>query len=131
GLFSFSTYRDPRIVETLKVFEKSAAFIRSDAFRDEDIKEAVLQICSDIDKPDPPGPAAKKAFMRRIVLLTDELRSRFKKRLLSVNRADVIRVAKRYFEDQNPDRSVVVISGEELLKSANQRLAEPLFLQRI
>ena len=58
------------------------AFITSGKYQDEDIKEAILQVCSDIDKPDPPGPAAKKSFYRKIVSMKDEDRRRFKKRLL-------------------------------------------------
>jgi hypothetical protein len=131
GLFSFCTYRDPRIIESLNVFEKSTEFIRSGEFKDEDIKEAVLQVCSEIDRPDPPGPAAKKAFMRDVVLLTDEMRSRFKKRLLMVNRREILRVVEQYFQASDSTSSVVVISGEEQLNSANQQLTSPLILNRI
>ena len=64
GLFSFASYRDPHIVATLGAFDGAMAFIRSGDFTPEDIKEAVLQVCSEIDKPDPPGMAARKAFFR-------------------------------------------------------------------
>ncbi len=132
GLFCFSSYRDPHIVSTQKVYDAAQDFIRSGNFSDEDIKEAILQVCSEIDRPDPPGPAARKAFLRTIVSLSDEARERFKKRLLKTTRRQVVRVAERYFSGRNERHAVAVISGEDKLNSTNQKLAEnPLTLFRI
>jgi len=83
GLFSFASYRDPHIVNTLITYKSAFDFIKSGNYTSEDIKEAILQICSEIDKPHPPGPAAKKAFFRKIVSLSDDMRRHFKERLLA------------------------------------------------
>jgi Zn-dependent M16 (insulinase) family peptidase len=132
GLFSFASYRDPHIISTLNAFDNAAAFIRSGNFSDEDVNEAVLQVCSEIDKPDPPGPAARKAFYRQIVSLTDEMRIRFKTELLSLTRRKVMRVAEKYFAGKDTQKAVAVISGEDKLNAANEKLAgSPLKLYRI
>jgi hypothetical protein len=89
-------------------------------------------VCSEIDKPDPPGPAARKAFYRKIVSLSDEIRSRFKTRLLSLTRNDVMQAAGKYFDIRPQQRAVAVISNEAKLKEANQVLADqPLKLYQI
>jgi Zn-dependent M16 (insulinase) family peptidase len=132
GLFGFGSYRDPHIVATLKVYEAAAEFARSGSYSDEDVKEAILQVCSEIDKPDPPGPAARKAFYRKIVCLSDEIRGQFKTKLLSLTRQDVKRAAEKYFVTPPEQRSVAVVSSEEKLKEANQQLADhPLKLYQI
>jgi Zn-dependent M16 (insulinase) family peptidase len=132
GLFCQASYRDPHIVSTLNVFKNAAKFIRSGAFGDEDINEAILQVCSEIDKPDPPGPAARKAFYRKIISLSDEARQSFKERLLALTRLQVLRAAKKYFDQDPKKHAVAVISGEEQLKSANKKLPQnPLELYRI
>jgi Zn-dependent M16 (insulinase) family peptidase len=132
GLFCFGSYRDPHIVETLKVYDAAADFIRGGRYAAEDVKEAILQVCSEIDKPDPPGPAARKAFYRRIVALSDEIRSQFKTRLLALKRRDVRQTAEKYFDIQPARRAVAVISNTEKLKEANQQLADqPLKLYQI
>jgi Zn-dependent M16 (insulinase) family peptidase len=132
GLFSFASYRDPHIVATLNAFDNAAAFIRAGKFGDEDVDEAVLQVCSEIDKPDPPGPAARKAFYRKIISLSDEMRLRFKSALLSLTRKKVMQAAEKYFDWKETDRAVAVISGEDKLDAANQKLADsPLKLYRI
>ncbi len=86
GLFSFGSYRDPHIQRTLDVYAGVSAFIASGDYSEEDIHEAILQVCAEIDKPDPPGPAARKAFYRRLVGLDDQQRQAFKERLLGLNR---------------------------------------------
>ena len=132
GLFCLASYRDPHIVATLKTFGNAAAFIRSGSFGEEDVNEAILQVCSEIDKPDPPGPAARKAFYRSIVSLTDDMRAQYKSRLLNLTRKQVIQAAEKYFDGNEEKKAIAVISGEEKLKAANEMLiANPLKLNRI
>ena len=132
GLFGFGSYRDPHIVATLKAYAAAAEFIRGGTYTEEDVKEAILQVCSEIDKPDPPGPAARKAFYRKIVSLSDDIRLRFKTRLLSLNRRAIGRAADQYFGPQCEHGSVAVISNEAKLKEASQQLADqPLKLYQI
>ncbi len=131
GVFSLASYRDPHIVETLAVFETAPAFLRSGEITENDIHEALLQVCADIDKPDPPGPAARKAFTRRLIGLSDELRREFKARLLALDRRTVAAAAERWLPEGLKGASVAVIGSEESLAQANRRLAEPLELHRI
>jgi len=132
GLFSFASYRDPHVVSTLKVFGDAASFIRSGSFSDADVDEAILQVCSEIDKPDPPGPAARKAFYRNIVSLTDDMRSHFKSQLLSLTRKRVMQAAENYFDEDGIGKAVAVIASDEKLTSANSKLTgNPLTLYQI
>jgi Zn-dependent M16 (insulinase) family peptidase len=131
GVFSLASYRDPHIAATLEVFQRAADFLRSGAFDETDIQEAILQVCSEIDKPDPPGPAARKAFFRRIIALSDEMRENFKQRLIALSRREVAAVAERYFGGGLSRCSVAVIGGEERLREANTQLEEPLELHKI
>jgi presequence protease len=124
GQFCFASYRDPHIINTLNVYEKAFDFIRSGNFSEEDVKEAILQICSEIDKPDPPGPAARKAFYRRILSLSDEARETYKQQLLILNRDRISQVAEKYFRADFSSHGVAVISGEEKLASANKQLGD-------
>jgi presequence protease len=132
GIFYFGSYRDPHIVSTLKAYDGARSFIRSGHFSDEDIKEAVLQVCSEIDKPDPPGPAAKKAFFRQIVSLSDDMREHFKKQLLAMTREKVVNAAEKYFAGPADLQAVAVLSNTEKLNDANKALAQnPLKLFKI
>ncbi len=132
GIFAMASYRDPHIVATLNAFDGANEYIRSGEFTDEDIKEAILQVCSDIDKPDPPGPAARKAFFRSLVALTDERRQTFKQALLALTRTQIMATADAYFDSASQNRAVAVISGKDKLEEANTRLAnQPLTIHAI
>ena len=132
GLFSLASYRDPHIARTLNVFEGVVDFMHSGKFESEDIKEAVLQVCSEIDKPDPPGPAAQKAFSRLIIGLHDEERIKFKQQLLQVTPDKLLDVVDRYFKTGTAHTGIAVIAGEEHLKKDNEELKNrPLSIQTI
>ncbi len=132
GIFSMGSYRDPHIVTTLKVFEEAGDYLRKNPIRDEDVSEAVLQVCSGIDKPDTPGPAARKAFYRDIVGLDDDMRRQYKAGLLKVRKKDLDDLVDLYFTRDPAKASVAVISGEEKLKEANGKLGpRPLDLHKI
>ena len=123
GTFSFASYRDPNIERTLAVYRNACDFITGDTITDEDIKEAILQVCSEIDKPETPGPAAIKAFFRDQVHLSDEKRMAFKKALLAVTRDQVAQAARIYFKADATDKGTAVISAKERLEAANAALA--------
>ncbi|MFO7838767.1 MAG: insulinase family protein [Desulfosalsimonadaceae bacterium] len=132
GLFYFGSYRDPQIINTLKVYEAAAEFITSGDYSDENVKEAILQVCADIDRPDPPGPAAAKDFYRRLINLSDETRRRFKERLVQLDKQTVLETAQTYFGPKKSAAAVAVISNKTELEKANQQLREnPLELHRI
>jgi Zn-dependent M16 (insulinase) family peptidase len=131
GVFSLASYRDPHILATLEAFQRAADFVCSGRFGEEDVKEAILQVCSEIDKPDPPGPAARKAFFRTLIALSDDLRLGFKQRLVALERPEVVAAAERYFGRGLKDCAVAVIGSEEKLKEANATLTEPLTLHKI
>jgi hypothetical protein len=122
GLFSYASYRDPHIINTLKIYGGVPSFIRAGDYSEEDVKEAILQVCAETDKPDPPGQAARKAFYRKIVFLSDDMRARYKRGVLSVTRKKVIETAKKYFGENERKHGIAVISGEEQLKAANEQL---------
>ncbi|MBF0120872.1 MAG: hypothetical protein HQK79_18750 [Desulfobacterales bacterium] len=123
GLFAFASYRDPHIISTLKTYDNAVDFINNPQnYSDEDIKEAILQVCATIDKPDSPGIAAKKAFYRKLMFLSDDIRINFKQKLLSLKKEDVTKVAQKYFGKKEKKEGIVVISSEEKLKEANEKL---------
>jgi hypothetical protein len=131
GTFGLASYRDPHITQTLGVFQGAAEFICGGGFAETDVNEAILQVCAEIDKPDPPGPAARKAFYRDIIRLTDALRLEFKQRLIALDGRQVAEAAQRWFGEGLKDCSVAVIGSDEALKEANSQLGEPLTLHKI
>ena len=122
GIFSFGSYRDPHIKRTLDVYKDACAYIIRGAFTQTDVKEAILQVCSDFDKPDTPGPSAMKAFYRDITRMTDEIRQQFKDSLLRLDKKRIQEIAQRYFGIDEDQKGISVISSKTLLETANEAL---------
>ncbi len=134
GIFSFGSYRDPNITRTIDVYDKACDFIKSGDYSDDDIKEAVLQVCADIDKPETEGPASLKAYYRSLMNLSDEKRRKFKAALLSITRDQIKTTARTYFDISDDKKGTAVISSKTMLENVNSTLAEgrsPLELHRI
>ncbi len=129
GIFNFASYRDPHIIDTLSVFSKARDFIKNpENYTDEDVKEAILQACSVIDKPETPA-AAKKAFFRKLIKLPDTAREEFKKELISIDKKKVLNAADKYFNENDYD--FAVISNADKLNEANNRLSEKMVVKEI
>jgi Zn-dependent M16 (insulinase) family peptidase len=124
GIFSFGSYRDPHITRTLEVYKNACAFIINGQYSSTDIKEAVLQVCSEIDKPETPGPAAMKAFYRKITKLDDDIRRRFKDSLLTISKRKIQNIAQKYFTIDDNKKGTAVISSKQGLEKANRQLAD-------
>lgn len=131
GRFCFASYRDPHIKNTLEVYDRAVDFLKSGQYSQEDVKEAILQVCSDIDKPDTPAERGTRAFRRRLTALTDDRRRAFKLGVTEVTRKKVLAAADDHFPDNSQSRATAVISSEEKLRQANQQLHPPLTLQTI
>ncbi len=135
GIFSFGSYRDPHITRTLDVYDSACEYIIKGGYTQTDVKEAILQVCSDIDKPETPGPAAMKAFYRDIARLTNDIRRQFKDQLLQLDKDRVTAIAEKYFDLKGRQAGVSVISSRTSLEQANQVLEKqgkpPLKLYKI
>ncbi|WP_457552620.1 insulinase family protein [Desulfobacula sp.] len=124
GLFSFGSYRDPHIKRTLDVYQKACDFIVMGDYSQTDVKEAILQVCSEIDKPETPGPAAMKAFYRDITKLDDTIRQQFKDSLLHLDKKRIQIIAQKYFTIDESLKGTAVISSKTSLEQANLELAK-------
>ena len=134
GLFSFGSYRDPHINRTLDVYKKACDFMISGDYSQTDIKEAILQVCSEIDKPETPGPAAMKAFYRNIIKLSDDIRCQFKDALLGLDKQKIQTIAQKYFAVDDSLKGTAVISSQTNLDAANkerEKKGNPLTLFKI
>lgn len=124
GIFSFGSYRDPHIKRTLDVYKKACDFIVNGDYSQTDVKEAILQVCSEIDKPETPGPAAMKAFYRDIIKLGDDIRQQFKDSLLQLDKRRIQIIAQKYFTIDETQKGTSVISNKANLEKANIQLKE-------
>lgn len=132
GLFSMLSYRDPHVLRTLKVYDDAVDWVISGEFSDESIKEAILGVFSDLDKPLSPSGQAAHEFANRRQGLTLEMRNELRGQLLAIDRQALIAVAETYLHEENADSAISVLAGEAALDAANAELGDAaLELHRI
>jgi Zn-dependent M16 (insulinase) family peptidase len=132
GLFSLLSYRDPHILRTLKVYDAAVDWVISGDFSDESVKEAILAVFSDLDRPLSPAGQAAQEFANLRQGLTLEMRNQLRGLLLAVDRRALIGAAETYLRQEAADCAVSVLAGEAALERANAELgAAALAVQRI
>ncbi|MCW8859112.1 MAG: peptidase M16, partial [Deltaproteobacteria bacterium] len=122
GLFSMLSYRDPHILRTLNVYDQAIAWAVAGDYPEDSVKEAVLAVFSDLDKPLSPAGAGGQEFANIRQGMTLEMRNQMRQQLLSVNADALQRVARRYL--LQGQSATAVLAGEAALLEANEKLAE-------
>ncbi len=117
GIFSFLSYRDPHIKRTLQVYDEAARWAADGNFSDEAIREALLSVFSNLDRPLSPGNRGNHEFSNLRQGLTLKMRQQFRRNLLATTRNDLTRVAKEYLLN-NPIASIdSILASDEKLRT--------------
>ncbi len=119
AVFRFFSYRDPRLVETLKDFDLSINWLLEKSHDTSKLEEAILGVVSSIDKPGSPAGEAKGAYHSMLFGRTAEQRRQFRQRILSVTIDDLQRVAREYLKPENASIAAVT-SADKARELASQ-----------
>ena len=105
--FRFYSYRDPRLTETLKDFNRSVEWLLAEKHDERLLEEAILNVVSGIDKPGSPAGEARNAFQANLFGRTAEQRRSFRERILKVSLDDLIRVGDTYLNQGQASTGIV------------------------
>jgi len=120
GLFAFTSYRDPNIARTFKVFSDSVAEVLQGNLDPEEVKEAVLSACGAVDPLESPDTKGRRRFFDDLSGYTRQRREAFKRGLLSLKSEDLVRVAEAYLA---PDQAcLATISSPDKIAEANRQM---------
>ncbi|MDX2481438.1 MAG: insulinase family protein [Desulfuromusa sp.] len=122
GQFSMLSYRDPHILRTLKVYDQAIDWAVAGEFPPDSVKEAVLAVFGDLDKPLSPAGAGAQEFANIRQKMTLEMRNQMRQKILAVDGPALQMVAEKYLK--NGESSVAVLAGEAALQQANELLGE-------
>ncbi|WP_458400707.1 insulinase family protein [Mailhella sp.] len=88
GAFTFASYRDPNVAETLKVYRGTAEYLGNLSLSEADITRAVVGAIGDVDSYMLPGAKGSAAFSRWMSGETDEERQRIREEILATRLSD-------------------------------------------
>jgi len=131
GLFSFLSYRDPHIEETLQIFKDAQDFYSKNEISFADMEKAIISTIGMIDKPSSPAGRGYTSLMRDFAGITDSMRRKFRDDILSATPQKLKDTLVDYFSQAAKSAAVAVYSSPEKLNEANTRLKEKLILENI
>lgn len=124
GLFSMLSYRDPHLLRTLQVYRDAAEWAAAGSFSDDDIREAILAVFGNLDRPVSPAGKGQREFGYRLQGLSAANRQALREGILVVDRSTLQRLADAYLLSGWEGSAVGVVSAEGLLQEANRQLGE-------
>lgn len=129
GLFAFLSYRDPRIVETLNIFDEAQKYYSQHLFNKEELEKSVISTIGAMDKPMDPAGRGYTSMMRHFAGVSDEMRQSFRYSVLSATPQNIKECTEKYFAGATKTDAVAVYSALEKLNEANNILDNKLIIE--
>ncbi len=132
GLFSFASYRDPCIRETLDTYAAVPRVVAEEFdLSDDAVEQCIIGAVKVLDRPIRPGSAVAAAMMRHLTGVTWEKRVRFRESLLSVTGDELRRAAETIIAPGLATAPTCVLSSHTRLDKANGELTEKLAVEDV
>jgi hypothetical protein len=120
--FSFYSYRDPHIAQTLESFEKGIEVVASGGFTESDLEEAKLGVLQSLDAPISPASKTVFAYCWQRAGKTYAMLQEYRRRILTLSTQEIANAATQHLLNRKERGTPVVFASKELLEKENQIL---------
>ena len=117
GNMYFGSYRDPNLVETLNVYDKTAEFLRNFNVSDREMTKYIIGTISNIDMPLTPALKGELASSAYIAEMTDEMRQQQRDEILATTQED-IRALADLVDACMKENAICVLGGSNKVNEA-------------
>jgi hypothetical protein len=118
GVFAFSSYRDPNLLETLKVYDETASFLGAAEIGEAEIVKSIIGVIGQVDDYLLPDAKGYLSLRRYLVGETDESLQRVRDEILSA-RIEDFRAFGAALAGLAATGRVVVMGSPEAVAAAN------------
>ncbi|MFH1039025.1 MAG: insulinase family protein [PVC group bacterium] len=121
GTFSLSSYRDPHVSATLRVYAGVCDYIEKEMdLSPSGVEQAIIGTVKYLDRPIRPEQAVELALVRHLGQITDGKIRAFRERLFSLTGSDIRRASAEVLRPAFAKSSICVIAGREKLEAVNR-----------
>ena len=117
--FSFVSYRDPEVGNTLDIYDRTADFLRQVNLDQRELDKLVIGTFGDLDQDLQPRAQGEVALQRVLVGSTRDLRLRLRQEILDTSSSDMTRLADYLAAGQDAVRTVVLGSETGIQEAAD------------
>ncbi|KAA0285185.1 MAG: peptidase M16 [Chloroflexi bacterium] len=124
GVFTYLSYRDPNVDETIKNYDSAPAFLKgleSARLSDNELKKAIISTIGELDAYQLPDAKGYTSMMRHLTGRTDEMRQRIRDQVLSTNGEDFLAFGDALEKAIKSD-AVVVVGSQSALEGSKEKL---------
>ena len=119
GIFSFYSYRDPNIANTIQIFSQSLKDLQKETITDDQLVEGKLEMIQGFDSPVSPGSRALVSWSWHKEGKTFAMRQAYRERLLAAEQKNVLEALEKLDEKEG---ILVAFAGKDLLEKENSVL---------
>ena len=121
GIFRYLSYRDPNLMNTVRIYDGTADFVRDLQLDDKELTRSIIAAISDMDTYQLPDAKGYSSMARYLIGYTDEKRQQHREQLLATTAADF-----RHFAEAlapvTEQGQVVVLGSAEAINAANAEM---------
>jgi hypothetical protein len=129
GFFSFLSYRDPHLVETLRVYDEVIDSRSRQRVDGQDLERAIIGSIGAIDRPMDPAGKGFVSMIRDFAGITDEDRLKFRKGVFAVTADSILESVRRCLLPALETASLAVYASDDRLRKANEVLRPELSIK--
>jgi len=129
GFFSFLSYRDPHLVETLRVYDEVIGSRARQRVDREDLERAIIGSIGALDRPMDPAGKGFVSMIRHFAGISDGDRLKFREGVFAVTADSFLEAAGRCLLPALETASIAVYGSDERLRKANEALHPPLSIE--
>jgi presequence protease len=120
GVFTFLSYRDPNLLNTLEIYDRSSEFLSGLQLSDAELTKAIIGAIGDLDVYQLPDAKGYTSMVRYLLEISDEERQRMRDEVLATTQADFHDFG-HVLGDVKNDWAVVVMGSAQAIEAANSQ----------
>ena len=128
-IFSFLSYRDPHLEETLKVYEGAARYLLDAGIGADELEKTIIGTVGSLDRPSDPAGKGYLAMVRHFSGISDADRQAFRDRVLAMTPDELLKTVREVLVPALNASSVAVYAGQDRLARARETMAPNLAIE--
>lgn len=120
GFFEFCSYRDPNLMETVSIYDKTSEFLKTIQLDDDALTKAIIGAIGSVDAYMLPDAKGHTAMIRHFLGITDEWRQARRDELLSTSAKDFVEFGKTLEALQTDKAKVAAVTSLEKAEAVNK-----------
>lgn len=118
GVFTYASYRDPNLADTVAVYDGSAQFLQQLELPDDELAKAIIGTIGELDAYQLPDAKGYTSMVRELTGIDDDYRQQMRDAVLATT-ADDFRAFGDTLAQLNDVGRVVVLGSADAIKAAN------------